>query len=251
MREIIISDEKAYLDSGLFFGRGLFETILIRKKPEFLDFHIKRLNEGLKVIGLKEVEENIKEIIDEMNIENKVLKIVVTEKNIIFKTREIPYKEEDYKKGFKLCVSKVFRNSTSNLNKIKSLNYLENILEREEALKNGYNDCLFINEKGNICETSTGNIFFVKDKKIYTPRVEEGLLNGTIREFLLKEFNVTLKNFKIEDLEFIDEILVSNSIIGIMKVKSINGYTFEKEESFLEISKRYLDRVREMEEKDE
>ncbi|MGL4850526.1 MAG: aminotransferase class IV [Clostridium sp.] len=251
MREIIIDNEKINLDSGLFFGKGLFETILVRKKPEFLDFHINRLNEGLKLIGLKKVKENIKEIIKKMNIEDRVLKIIVTEKNIILKTREIPYKKEDYEKGFNLCISKVLRNSTSSLNKIKSLNYLENILEREEALREGYNDCLFINEKGNICETSTGNIFFVKDKKIYSPSVEEGLLNGTIREFLIKECNVTLKNFKIKDLEFIDEIFMSNSIIGIMKIKSIGDYKFEKEDIFLETLQKYLDKVRGMEEGNE
>ncbi|MGL4875485.1 MAG: aminotransferase class IV [Clostridium sp.] len=242
MRNVIINDEKVYQDSGMFFGRGLFETILVKEEPEFLDFHIKRLNEGLRSIGLEEVSEDIEKIIEDMRVRNKVLKIVVTEKNIILKTREIPYKAEDYKNGFSLCISKVLRNSTSNLNKVKSLNYLENILEREKALKKGYNDCIFINEKGNICETSTGNIFFVKDKKIYTPSVEEGLLNGTVRDFLIKECDVTLKNFKIKNLEFIDEIWVTNSIIGIMKIKSIEDYRFQKEESFLEVSKKYLDR---------
>ncbi|WP_297629707.1 aminotransferase class IV [uncultured Clostridium sp.] len=241
MREIIIQNNKIEQDSGVYFGRGVFETILIKEKIEFWDFHLKRLNEGLKKIGLEEVQENLKEIVEELNLKNIVLKIIVTEKNVIIKSRKIPYKKEDYEKGFKLTRSKVLRNSTSVLNKIKSLNYLENILEREKAIGEGFNDCLFINEKGNICETSTANIFFVKKNEIYTPDIKEGLLNGCLREFIIKNFDVKIKNFKWKDLKEIDEIFITNSIIGIMKINSIDNYMFTKENIGSLIRKEYLE----------
>lgn len=244
MRKIIYQGEKFIKDSGIFFGRGLFETILIKEKPEFLKFHINRLKEGLNKIKLSPLEENLEELIESQNLKNCVLKIVVTEENIIFTTRDIPYKKEDYEKGFNLTISNVFRNSTSIIHKIKSLNYLENVLEREKALEKGFNDCLFINEKGNVCETSTGNIFFVKDEKIYTPDLKEGLLNGTIRDFILKEFEVKLKNIKVEDLKNYDEIFMTNSIIGIMKIKKIDDYTFSHEKITSLVLKKYIERIR-------
>lgn len=244
MRKIIYQGEKFIKDSGIFLGRGLFETILIKEKPEFLKFHINRLKEGLNKIKLSPLEENLEELIESQNLKNCVLKIVVTEENIIFTTRNIPYKKEDYEKGFNLIISNVFRNSTSIIHKIKSLNYLENVLEREKALEKGFNDCLFINEKGNVCETSTGNIFFVKDEKIYTPDLKEGLLNGTIRDFILKEFDVKLKNIKVEDLKNYDEIFMTNSIIGIMKIKKIDDYTFSHEKITSLVLKKYIERIR-------
>lgn len=244
MRKIIYQGETFIKDSGIFFGRGLFETILIKEKPEFLKFHINRLKEGLNKIKLSPLEENLEELIESQNLKNCVLKIVVTEENIIFTTRNIPYKKEDYEKGFNLTISNVFRNSTSIIHKIKSLNYLENVLEREKALEKGFNDCLFINEKGNVCETSTGNIFFVKDEKIYTPDLKEGLLNGTIRDFILKEFDVKLKNIKVEDLKNYDEIFMTNSIIGIMKIKKIDDYTFSHEKITSLVLKKYIERIR-------
>lgn len=251
MRKIILQDENFIKDSGIFFGRGLFETILIREKPEFLKFHINRLKEGLNKINIKPLEEDLEKIIENQKLNNCVLKVVVTEENIIFTNRKITYNKRDYEKGFDLTISNIFRNSTSLIHKIKSLNYLENVLEREKALEKGFNDCLFINEKGNVCETSTGNIFFVKDEKIYTPSIEQGLLNGTLREFILQEFDVKLENIKLKDLKNYDEIFMTNSIIGIMKIKRIDDYTFSHEKITDLVLKKYIERIRRVDAKDE
>ena len=88
--------EDIKLDNGVFFGAGVFETILILEKPIFLDFHIKRLNLGIVNLGLgEEVEkEEIEDIITKYK--NCVLKIVVTEKNLIIETRKNNYTDEDY-----------------------------------------------------------------------------------------------------------------------------------------------------------
>ncbi|MDZ5010716.1 4-amino-4-deoxychorismate lyase, partial [Clostridium perfringens] len=135
----------AYIDSGFFFRRGDFETILIKKTPIFLREHINRLNNGIKTLKIGEpLEENyIMSIIKEINIQNCALKIAVTEKNIILEPREVLYKSGDYIRGFSLKTSNIIRNSTSKLTYIKSLNYLDNILERESALKEGYDEVLF------------------------------------------------------------------------------------------------------------
>ena len=121
MRDIIFNEDKINLDSGYFFGRGVFETILVKDKPIFFKEHISRLNEGIKIlnIGDKVIEEDILNIINKHNIKYCGLKIVVTEKNIVLEKRNIPYKTQDYLKGFSLKLSNINRNSKSKISYIK------------------------------------------------------------------------------------------------------------------------------------
>ena len=77
MRKIIVDGESVSLDNGLFFGQGVFETILVNKSLVFLNYHLKRLEEGLKVLSLEpfyEKEEALK-LIEKLNLKDKVLKL--------------------------------------------------------------------------------------------------------------------------------------------------------------------------------
>lgn len=230
MRKIILEGENIILDNGLFFGQGVFETILVNKSLVFLDYHFKRLEEGLKVLNLEpfyEKEEALR-IIKKLNLKDKVLKITVTDKNVVITTRDIPYKDSDYKKGFKLKTSSVLRNSTSILPKIKSTNYIENIIEKKKAILDGYDDAVFYNEKGYLCETSTSNIFCIKNNKIFTPKLENGLLNGTVRNFIIENYDVEETFITKDNLLKMDEVFVTNSLFGIMKIKCIDEIRFNK-----------------------
>lgn len=218
--KIIYEKNKIEVDSGYFFAKAIFETILITNKPIFLERHIRRLNKSLEKFNIDIAlnKEIIEEFIKINSLKNCVLKIVVSEKNIVATTREINYKREDYIKGFKLGISIVKRNTTSILPYIKSTSYVENLLEREKALISGKNEILFLNENNNIAECSTSNLFFVKDKKIFTPSVSCGLLNGIIRSWIIENYEVIQGKFKLNDLFEADEVFITNSIIGIMKV---------------------------------
>lgn len=230
MRKIIVDGESVSLDNGLFFGQGVFETILVNKSLVFLNYHLKRLEEGLKVLSLEpfyEKEEALK-LIEKLNLKDKVLKITVTDKNVIITTRDLPYKDSDYEKGFKLKTSSVLRNSTSILPKIKSTNYIENIIEKKKAILEGYNDAVFYNEKGYLCETSTSNIFCIKNNKIFTPKLENGLLNGTVRNFIIENYDVEEAFITKDNLLKMDEVFVTNSLFGIMKIKCIDEIRFNK-----------------------
>ena len=230
MRKIIVEGEVVNLDNGLFFGQGVFETILVNNSLVFLDYHLKRLEEGLKVLSLEpfyEKEEALK-LIKKLSLKDKVLKITVTDKNVIITTREIPYKISDYEKGFKLKTSSVLRNSTSILPKIKSTNYIENIIEKKKAVLDGYDDVVFYNEKGYLCETSTSNIFCIKNDKIFTPKLENGLLNGTVRNFIIENYDVEETFITKDNLRKMDEVFVTNSLFGIMKIKCIDEIRFNK-----------------------
>lgn len=241
MRSIIYNEDKISLDSGYFFGRGVFETILVKDKPIFLEEHISRLNEGIKILNIGENVklEDILKIITKHNIKHCGLKIVVTEKNIVLEKRDIPYKLEDYLKGFSLKLSNINRNSKSKLSYIKSINYLENILEREEALDSGYNEVLFLNEKGYLSEGSMSNVFIVKDKKVYTPSIKCGLLPGIVRNFLIKEYKIIEKELTIEDAMMADEIFITNSLLGIMGISKFENRILTENKITIMLRKEY------------
>lgn len=221
----MVSENKVNIDSGFYFGRGLFETMLVKGKPIFLEEHLNRINNGLKTIGIDKriSSEQVLDAIQKLNCRDSVLKLVVTEENTIYTTRKNNYTEKQYKKGFNVNISSIKRNPSSKLTYLKSLNYLENILEHENCTKEGYNEVLFFNIHGKLAEGSISNVFFIKNKKIYTPSVKCGLLNGIIRNFIVDNYDVTEGEFTKESLEEADEIFLTNSIMGVMSVTKICG----------------------------
>ena len=109
-------------------------------------------------------------------------------------------------------------NSQSPLANIKSCNYLENLLAIEEAKKRGFNETIRLNEKGEITSAAMANIFWCKDNQIFTPSLKTGCLAGTMREFLLDNFEILEVAEPIESLQHADEIFLTSSGIGIAKV---------------------------------
>lgn len=243
-----LSEEKICLDSGFFFGRGVFETILVKEKPILVGEHIQRLNRGLNTLGVdkKITEDEIYIGIEKLNCRESVLKIMVSEKNSIITTREIPYKKSDYEKGFSLGLSEVRRNAYSNLTYVKSFNYVENILERDKIVNRGYNEALFLNTEGFISEGAVSNIFFIRNGVIFTPKIECGLLPGILRQFVIQNsFTLGLKvqegEFTLDELMNAEGVFITNSIMGIMKVNKIQDKVIRESKVVSEI-KRYYDR---------
>ena len=101
---------------------------------------------------------------------------------------------------------------------IKSLSYNENLYEYNKANKEGFNEVVFLNIYGNIAEGATSNIFIIKDKKIYTPMISDGILPGVVRNWVIENFKVCEKHLNKKDLYSADEVFITNSILGIMKV---------------------------------
>lgn len=243
----IADGESAFLDQGLYFGRGLFETILVKNKPLFIEEHLNRINAGLKVIGInREIQEHdIINAVSKLKCTDCVLKLVVTEKNIIFTVRKNNYTEEQYEKGFKVKISSVKRNQYSKLTYLKSLNYLENILEHDSCIAEGYNEVLFFNVENNLSEGSVSNVYFIKNDKIYTPSIECGLLNGTVRKFIINNFEVVEGKFDKEVLMNADGIFLTNSVMGVMKVSSLYNKKFDDNVIIENIKNYYEKHIRE------
>lgn len=249
--KFISSDEfKLDIEDGLLYGYGVFETILLKNKELiFLKEHYERLIkavEKLKInmdLEFEKLNLYLCLYIQKNSLENSILRITILKNlnsfDILITHRENKYKPSDYREGFKMEISEFKRNPNSILAGIKSVNYLENIYALREAKEVGSNEVLFLDCKNYVSEGATSNIFFIKDKVIYTPTKECGLLKGIIREKIIeiidKDKNLKLKQgfFSLDKLLQADEVFLTNSVIGIMPVSKINHTTYDLKKYYI------------------
>lgn len=221
------------------FGVGLFETIKVTNEPKYLDLHMERLFNSIKELGLnidynrKFLEKEILDYIKHNKIMDKALRVTVFDDGYNFSTRDITYNEESYKKGFKLNISPIMRGD-SIINRHKTTNYFENIYTKNFANENGFDDGIFLDTNKTILECSMSNIFFIKDKTIYTPSCDLSILNGTMKKRIKDicgELDIKLKESKINisQIDSFDFVFISNSLMGIMKVTQIDNIIFNDE----------------------
>ena len=112
--------------------------------------------------------------------------------------------------------------------RIKSLNYLNNILAKVEAIDRGMLEVIMLNTAGFVAEGSGDNIFYVKDGTVVTPPPEAGILEGITRAFVLDELCPKLglktkqKLFKIDELLEADEVFLTGTAAEIIAVRQID-----------------------------
>lgn len=109
---------------------------------------------------------------------------------------------------------------------MKTLNYADNILEKRLAKQRGYDEPIFLNTKGELSEGATTNLFFVSGKKLFTPALSCGLLDGILRQYLLKNYQVEECIIKPEQVSDFDEMFVTNSLLGIMPICRLGEHKF-------------------------
>ena len=221
------------------FGIGLFETIKIENEPIDFELHIDRLYSSVKDLNIKTIvdkntlTEEVLIYIKENNIKHKALRITLFDEGYNISTRDIIYNDKMYNEGFKLTISPIKRGD-SIIYRHKTTNYFENIYTKDYAVKRGFDDAIFLNTEGEILECSMCNIFFIKDNKIYTPKDELPILNGIMKkriEDIFVELNIEL----IKSEKYIDEIkdfefsFVTNSLMGAMKVQSIENIKYNND----------------------
>lgn len=230
--------EKLEFDQGLAFGKALFETIkIVDKRPLFLDYHIERLKESLAFLAIENSLENeeVFDYIEKEKAKDYALKVIVSDKNKLFIKRDDPYINLPKDKKTKACFSEVLRNSTSKLVRHKTVAYFENIIEKRKAKEEGYDEVIFLNEKGQVAEGAIANIFFIKGGKIYTPSMSSGILNGTMRRYIIEKFAATEKDICLSDLAYMDSAFLSNSLMGVLELESLGDFSFKSSYKFLEI----------------
>ena len=226
---------KIELDEGFSFGLGAFETIAVEEgKLLFLEPHLNRLETALQFFQLGTLKDHnitagtLENYIRQNHIRDGACKLSVSKENVILEYRKNPYTEKMRSAGLQLDFSEVCRNETSPLTAYKTLNYADCILEKRRAVKAGMDERIFCNTKGQICEGTVSNIFFVQDQKIRTPGCACGLLPGIIREYLCRTESVTETVIYKDEIEKYEECFVTNSLMGIMPVRQLGTKRFEK-----------------------
>lgn len=217
------------LDEGYQFGLGAFETIAVEDGiPVFLEWHLERLRRAMQFMGFwHEISpEQVKQHAEKTG--QTVLKLMASKENLVFVTRKNHYTKEQYDKGFQMDFSPVRRNETSPLIYHKTMNYGDCILEKRRAVESGIDERIFLNTRGEICEGTTTNIFFRRAQKLYTPKKECGLLPGVMRRFVLSEAEVEESVIFPDQIKTFDECFVTNSLMGIMPVQSLDGHLFRE-----------------------
>ena len=220
-------------DEGYYFGLGAFETIAVEQgKPVFLEAHYARLQRALEFFHLsvefEEIQKNVQRALAEKQMQTgrKVLKVAVSQKNITVSTRENKYQEKDYAEGFSASYAKVKRNETSPFTYHKTFNYGDCILEKRRAMAAGIQEPVFLNTRGEIAEGATSNVFFVKDGQIVAPPLSSGMLPGIMRQYLYENYEIQEQIILPEQVAEFQEMFLTNSLLGIMPVRQLEGFVF-------------------------
>jgi branched-chain amino acid aminotransferase len=138
------------------------------------------------------------------------------------------YSPDQYEKGMRIIVAKRPRTPIECLDpRIKSLNYLNNILGKVEAIDQGCDEAIMLNLDGFVGECTGDNIFVIRDGKVYTPPTESGILEGITRRFVMDlcaDLGVpcSLKNMRPEEVKSADEVFLTGTAAEIIAVTQID-----------------------------
>jgi len=238
-------------DHGLLYGDGVFEGIRVYNGRIFeLEAHMKRLYESAKAIRLDVPMSKSKLIsaIEKTTRANGVidgyirlgvtrgvgtlgLNPFICEGGRLFIIAENIqlYPEELYEKGMKVISATTVRNHPLALPpQVKSLNYLNSILAKIEALDNDVPEAIMYNHEGYVAEATADNVFIVKNGVIYTPPVEAGALEGVTRGIVIKlareeNLEVVEKNLTRCDLYICDEFFLTGTAAEVIGIVEIDG----------------------------
>jgi branched-chain amino acid aminotransferase len=246
------SDAKiSVFDHGLLYGDGVFEGIRIYSSKIFeLDAHLNRLYESAKVLRLKidmtpqQLAEVTRQTVKANNVVNGYIRLVVTrgvgslginpfvcERPQIFIIADSIqlYPEEVCETGIKVISACTIRNHPLAIPpQVKSLNYLNNILAKIEALDAGVPEAIMFNHEGFVAEASGDNVFIVKNGVIYLPPIQAGSLEGITRAVVMRlakheGIEVVEKNLTRFDLYVADEFFLTGTAAEVVGVIEIDG----------------------------
>jgi len=233
---------------GLLYGDGLFETLRSYGGRVFrLEQHLKRMADGMQVLRINpcwtagDMEHAVDELLSRNKLSDASIRITLFRGDgegpephndlkplLLMSARPSgSYRAEDYAQGFRAHIVSPRRNSYSPLSRIKSINYLENILGRLEARDHNAQEALFLNGSGWVAEAATANIFMIKDKALITPPADAGILPGITRAAVIgsarSSWNVREQAFSPEELLRADEAFLTSSLMEIMPLVTVQG----------------------------
>lgn len=237
-------------DHGLLYGDGVFEGIRIYNKRIFkLDEHLKRLYDSAKVImlevplGFSQMREAVIDTVRQNGLSDGYIRLVVTRGQgdlglnpikcpqptvfIIASTIKI-YPDEIYKKGMKVVTVSTRRNLIEALNpRIKSLNYLNNIMATLEVNRSDAQEGLMLNADGFVTECIVDNFFMVERGIILTPPTSMGALRGITRDTVVElargaGYQLEEKILTLHDVYVADECFLTGTAAEIAPITCVD-----------------------------
>lgn len=240
-------------DHGFLYGDGIFEGIRIYDGNIFkCKEHLDRLYDSAKSIMLDiplsydEMQAALVETIRRNELRDGYIRLVVSRGpgNLGLDPKRCPaawviiiveqlaiYSEEAYKNGLVSVSVSQRRNIPDALNpKIKSLNYLNNILVKIQANLAGVGEAIMLNAQGYVAEGSSDNIFIIKNGIVYTPPTWVGALEGVTRGAIIElcgKLGYTLKEqpFTLHDVYVADEVFFTGTAAEVIAVREVDGRT--------------------------
>jgi len=238
-------------DHGFLYGDGIFEGIRAYNGKVFkLKEHIDRLYESANSILMnieisrREMMDIVLETVRKNNLTDAYIRLVVSrgvgdlglnpkkcsKVQIVCIAGSITlYPQSMYENGMEIITASTRRNAIDAVNaRIKSLNYLNNILAKIEANRAGVEEALMLNQQGYVCEATGDNIFIVKDGKLYTPPVWAGALKGITRDTVIElalEDGIPVAEdlFTLHDVYTADECFLTGTAAELIPVTCVDS----------------------------
>ena len=238
-------------DHGLLYGDGVFEGIRAYGGRIFeCDAHLDRLFQSAKAIRLtlplsrEQLRAAMEETIKANGFTDCYIRLVATrgvgslglspvrcEKPSVFIIADVLelYPREMYEKGMAVITSSVVRNHPNSLSpRVKTLNYLNNILAKLDAIDAGVPEAIMLNHEGNVAECTADNIFIVRSGQVQTPATSDGILEGVTRRVMLelcRKLQVPFieKTLQRHDLYVADECFLTGTGAEVIPVTKIDA----------------------------
>lgn len=238
-------------DHGFLYGDGIFEGIRIYNGNIFkCKEHLERLYDSAKSIMLnipltyEEMQEALVETLRRNELRDGYIRLVVSrgpgnlgldpnrcpKASVIIIVEQLAiYSEENYKTGLKTVSVSQRRNIPDALNpKIKSLNYLNNILVKIQSNLAGAGEAIMMNAQGYVTEGSGDNIFVIKNGVITTPPCYLGALDGITRQAIIeicnnKGYILKEEPFTMHDIYVADEVFLTGTAAEVIAVREVDG----------------------------
>ena len=231
--------------AGLICGWGLFTTVRIVRGEAFAyERHWRRLEKDAALIRLPliysgaRVRVQLQELIRTNRVKEGCARIYLVwntvgswksdekmaEVDLVIATADLPH----YPEMVRLALREHGRHAASPLAGVKTISWLDSVWAAEEAKREGYDEVVLLNERGEVTECTAANIFAVRNDKVITPPLSSGCLEGVTRGVLMEiaaEAGTTVveQAMRPEDLYAADEVIITSTNRNVIGVKEIAG----------------------------